>query len=42
MIMRRVNILYVQETKWKGQKANEVKIPASNFSTLKIRQLRMT
>jgi exonuclease III len=24
MIRRRVNILCVQETKWKGQKANEV------------------
>jgi exonuclease III len=24
MIRRRVNILYVQETKWKGQKAKEV------------------
>jgi hypothetical protein len=24
MIMRRVNILYVQEMKWKGQKAKEV------------------
>jgi exonuclease III len=25
MIRRRVNILYVQETKWKGQKAKEMK-----------------
>jgi exonuclease III len=25
MIRRRVNILCVQETKWKGQKVNEVK-----------------
>jgi exonuclease III len=25
MIRQRVNILYVQETKWKGQKAKEVK-----------------
>jgi exonuclease III len=24
MIRRRVNILYVQETKWKGQKVKEV------------------
>jgi hypothetical protein len=24
MIRRRVNILYVQETKWKGQKTKEV------------------
>jgi uncharacterized tellurite resistance protein B-like protein len=24
MIRRRVNILYIQETKWKGQKAKEV------------------
>jgi hypothetical protein len=24
IIKRRVNIIYVQETKWKGQKANEV------------------
>jgi hypothetical protein len=25
MMRRRVNILYVQEMKWKGQKAKEVK-----------------
>jgi hypothetical protein len=31
MIRRRANILCVQETKWKGQKAKKVKIPASNF-----------
>jgi exonuclease III len=41
MIRRHVNILCVQEMKWNGQKERRWKIPASNFDTQEIHQLRM-
>jgi hypothetical protein len=41
MIRRRVNILCIQETKWKGKRQRRWKIPASNFGTQALRQTRM-
>jgi hypothetical protein len=41
MIRWCVNILCVQETKWKGQRRRRWRIPASNFGTQALRQTRM-
>jgi exonuclease III len=38
---RRVNILCVQKTKWKGQKAKEVENTGSNFGTQEQWQTKM-
>jgi exonuclease III len=37
MIRRRVNILYVQKTKWMGQNVKEVEDIGLNFGTQEIR-----
>jgi exonuclease III len=37
MIRRRVNILYVQKTKWMGQNVKEVEDTGLNFGTQEIR-----
>jgi hypothetical protein len=41
VVRRRVNILCVQDTKWKGQKAKKWKVHASSCATRGLQQTRM-